>query len=864
MNPSTPSDDTIRESYWQEALSYLPSMRECVEALAGDATEAPLRELHRLAHTLRGASAMAGLKELSELAASTEELADEIAHGRMPLDDDAVALFRDALTQLAAGLAGETAEPPVAAPETTVATDDLPPELVDGFLVEATEILEQIDEPLRSLESQQDRAVVQEVRRGVHTIKGGAGMVGLPQLRQVAHRMEDLLDEVYEQRRAYTPAVHHLLLETYDLLSGMVQQRGGGDVHAVDAVLAQYVAAMAQTEPVPEPASAMEPEPAAAPEPEAGKFVRVPLDRLEALMRTTGELFAQRAFFERQLASYRHELDELSLSLRRLKRLSGQLDAEYAVFHPGHTGASASEFDALEFDRYTRFHLLARDLAETVNDVGLAESQLSTLAGDFESYVARQGRLTGDVQEQLTRLRLMPLSSVAARLHRTVRVAAEVTGKPAQLALEGLQVQLDKAVLEQLAGPLEHLLRNAVDHGIEAPAEREAAGKPTRGLVRLRASYEGTQVVLRLSDDGAGVRPAQLRQAAVRRGLWTEAQAAEASHEELLALLFQPSFSTAAQITEISGRGVGLDIVKNAVESLRGTITAESRPGSGLRFTIRLPLTLSITKVLLVEAEQTFAIPLASVRQVMRIEPEQVDGPWEERVLVLEEERLPLLWLSEVLGLAPAETDWDWRRPVLILEVGEDRFALLVDRIVEAREVLVKPPVGALRQARAIAGATISGEGNVVLILNPAALRQPGPVALRPPRVEALDVLVVDDSLSVRRVLSGLLRQQGWNAIPAKDGLEALEVMEQLPRVPDAIFLDVEMPRMDGFEFARAVRLRDEYATLPIIMLTSRAGEKHRRKAFDAGVDEYLVKPYQDDALLAVVRRLVESRSALP
>ena len=583
-----------------------------------------------------------------------------------------------------------------------------------------------------------------------------------------------------------------------------------------------------------------------------------------------------RSSFDRNLAGYRRQINELELTVRRLRRIATQFETEYAVYSPGVNDGSApaaavdrSDFDALEFDRYTQFHLLSRDLLESTSDIATAEHLLTTLAGDFDLSLNRQGRLTSDIQDRLMHLRMVPLSTVAGRLQRTVRVTAERTGKRVNLSLDGFTAELDKTALEQLAGPLEHLLRNAVDHGIEVADARVAAGKPPEGSIHMEASYEGTQVVLRISDDGAGLSSARIAETAVRRGLLSAAQVAALDAESLLSLIFEAGFTTAETITEISGRGVGLDIVKAAVEGLKGTVAVGSEAGQWTSFTLRLPMSLTITKVLIVEANQeTFALPLGSVLQVARVDYGQVESIAGKRVVRHERRLLPAVWLGEALAL-PKTAVPGGKQSVVVIQAGGDRHALLVDRIVEARQVMVNPPAGVLLKAPAVAGATVMGDGSVVLVLNPVEVvlpQRPVPKmvrrAVQPKFADvpvAFDVLVVDDSLSVRRVVSNLIQKTGWNPIQAKDGVEALEVLGRLERKPDVILLDVEMPRMDGYEFAATLRGRPDQASkrIPIIMLTSRAGDKHRKKAMAAGVNGYLVKPYQDDNMVAMVREWV-------
>ena len=512
-------------------------------------------------------------------------------------------------------------------------------------------------------------------------------------------------------------------------------------------------------------------------------------------------------------------------------------------------------------DRYTEFHLLARDLNETASDIGAAGQQLGGLLGDFDGYLTRLGRLTTELQDKLLALSMVPFQTQASRLHRTVRITSGKEGKQAELTIEGASVEFDKQVLEQICGPLEHLLRNSVSHGIEDADRRVALGKPEMGNVLLRIAREGTEIVLRLSDDGAGIEPTRVREAAVRHGFMTAEQAAQANQTALYAMLFEPGFTTAREVTDVSGRGIGLDVLRSTIESLSGSMSVDSTVGQGTSFTIRLPLSMAITKVLLVEAQgAVFGVPMAPVQRITRVEMSELRRLGDVWTLNDGQNPLRLLELGSELGLCPAPKDEDLNhRPVLVLRRGEQRYALMVDRILEAREVVLKPLGKLTRKIPGISASTLLGDGSVVLILEPGELgaaamgatlqRRLTPAARRP-----IEVLIVDDSLSVRRVMANLFRGEGWQPREAKDGVEALEWLGRSTELPDVVLMDVEMPRMDGFELLASLRAQEIYRNLPVIMVTSRSGDKHRQKALGLGVNDYLVKPFVEDALLELVR----------
>jgi chemosensory pili system protein ChpA (sensor histidine kinase/response regulator) len=885
-------DSEVLRGFLEEARGYIPGMEENLALLKNNREDREaLAELHRLAHNVRGASNVIGLGMVAQMAEGLEALLDQVSEGGIEFDEETAELVGQGLAQMSGGLAeGDSPAPAPGIPRSGM--EEAASELIDGFLAEAEEHLQIIGSRLASLEEDPSRKpVLQEVRRSVHTIKGAGAMVGVRELSSIAHRMEDLLDRLYEDARPFDSDVLQLLFATYDLMSDLVNARGRAEGYGtrIEAIFQAYAGILGQeNEPraasqTPQPPGESESEPAAESGPEASKHVRVPLERLDLLVRQVGEVFVQRSAFEQQLTHYVHEIEELKLSLQRLKRIASQLESDHATFTPGAGrsggfrslaagGSRQAEFDALEFDRYTQLHLLSRDLNEAVSDVAAAGAELRSLARGFDTYVNRQGRLTSEIQDKLMRLRMVPLSTLANRLNRTVRVTANQLGKLVDLTIEGAETELDKTVLEQLAGPLEHLLRNAVDHGIEWSSERAGTGKHERGAIRLKASQEGTEVLLRLSDDGRGLDHEKLRAAAVREGFSTEQEARALGVEQLEDLIFLPGMSTADEITDISGRGVGLDVVKASVEALAGTLQLRSKPGQGAEFTIRLPMTLAITKVLMVEANQEkFALPLASVTKAARVEPLKIQKIGRKEAILIGEQILPVVRLADSLRLRGVPPPQGKTLPLVAVRVGEQEFALVVDNMQQAREVVVKPLTGLVRKVPGVAAATILGDGSVVLILNPAQLLTPpaarGSAARQTVGVErrvavaasrkAFDILIVDDSLSVRRVIANLMRNTGWNPVQAKDGVEALEVLDKLDRKPDAILMDIEMPQMDGFELASRLRSRADYKYTPILMLTSRAGDKHRNKALGLGVTDYLVKPYQDEFLLGAIRKAV-------
>lgn len=906
-----PLDDVDEEIYGvfsTEAEQLLDQIREQLQVLGGQredaaAALAAMAPLRHAVHTLKGAAGMAGLATVSGLAHRMEDVLGLIESKILPPEPEIVDLllfthdligdvaasrgltaalrgaFESATERydLLASLAAESgsAAPPAPEDDPLVEVEETDETLLETFLGEAEAQMLLAGDAFRTLATvpADPQPLLAGMRRAAHTIKGASGMVGLMAVSRLAKSMQFLLDAIGAKTVRYTPAVYDLLGDTFDLLAELIEARGRNlpylerlrlilarlDQSFVAQMVDEVVAAVAEA-----PALASPP-PASS---DAGlQTVRVPMERLSGVSRVVGEIFLNASAFEQQIAAFKREMDELSLNLSRMRRISAALAEEQSAesdgpaAQPAQPSGSASEFDVLEFDRYSRLHLLSKDLSEATSDLSALSGQLNSMRAQLDSWVSRQRGLSGEAQDKLMRMRLVPLSTLANRLQRTVRMSAAKTGKQAALFLEGMDTEFDKSVAEQLSGPLEHLLRNAVDHGIEPPAERVASGKPAVGSIRLVASSQGANLVIRLSDDGGGLDDERIRAQAVKLGWLTPEAARTTAHEELAKLILEPGFSTAKSVSEISGRGVGLDIVSAAVGALRGRLSVQSTPGEGATFTLRLPVSLAMAKAMIVEtAGVRLAVPMVTFKQALRVHRSELETRDGSPGIEIAGDWIPVLHLAEWLGL-PDAGDSSERCTLLFVDNGEREIALAVDRVIEAREVVVKPLTGLLRRQTNFSGATILGDGAVVLILNISTLdpSATGPAAATTRRAmqpaERREVLIVDDSLSVRRSVANLMKSAGWTVTTARDGMEGLEQLQQMDRQPELVIMDIEMPRMDGYELAARLRSQRAFDSVPLIILTSRAGEKHRRKASSLGVDGYLVKPCPDDVLLEEVTR---------
>src|SRR5262245_54282759 len=881
------------------------------------------------------AGASGALAELVEI--DTREFAAWLADGAVPseapADETALEPIPDLCAFTAPPSASELAVPiqkpvepapplttpaaPAAVPDDMDAPEAVDPELAEVFAQEAQEHLQAIARLTSELSPEAtDRQSLQELRRAVHTLKGAAGVVGFTTAARLAHRMEDLLDALYDDGVALTAEAVRVLTASSDALDELLTPTAAQPrPDLVPRLLAQFdalgpAAAAAAAPPVavaeaaPAPAApvvaAIETPETVRPRPafnerrrgeerrssegrrEQDQVVRVPLARINELVRFMTELVINRATFEQHYAGLASQVDELKLSTARLRRVAQKLETDYEARALGGnlvlrttggetgraSGGGGEGFDELEFDRYTDFHLLTRELAETASDIATVGSRVGDALGDFDSDLTRLGRITRDIQDKVMEFRMVPLRTLGSRLERAVRVAAEACGKSVAFALEGEQVAMDKSLLQEMADPLMHLLRNAVDHGIERPEAREAAGKSPTGRVVVRAYHEGTDVVLEVEDDGRGLDFDRIRRTVVERGYMDEAAAAALDEESLAGYLFEPGFSTAQRVTEISGRGVGMDIVKAKVVHVNGRIRVVSRRGAGATWVVRLPMTLAITRILLFRAgNQLMGLPLGAILQIVRPHAAAIVPMGSDHVITVGGRTYPVRDLADWLGLPRQARPAHGARPLLIANLAGRHVAIEIDEILTSRDAVVKTLGTHLRRVPGVWGATLLGDGTVVLLLNPADLGgvaeapRPRPASPRAalPEKEPYTILIVDDSLSMRHVLSAAVRRAGWTAVQARDGFEALEAVHRGSRPPDLILLDIEMPRMDGYEFLATIRGQKGYATLPIVMLTSRGGEKHREKAGALGATDYLVKPFQEDALTERVERLIQT-----
>jgi chemosensory pili system protein ChpA (sensor histidine kinase/response regulator) len=633
----------------------------------------------------------------------------------------------------------------------------------------------------------------------------------------------------------------------------------------------------------PLPASATLPAPAERASNTAGTgAVRVRAGLLDRLVNQAGEVSITRARIDADVRILQGSLHELTDSLERMRRQLRdiELQAETQISSRIEAAKAQSQaFDPLEMDRFTRFQELTRFMAESVNDVATVQRSLQRTLQSTEDELAAQARLTRELQDDLLRTRMVEFESMADRLYRTVRQAAKEAGKQARLDIIGGAIEIDRGVLERMTGPFEHLLRNSVAHGVETAERRRAAGKAAEGQVSIQVVQAGNEVAIEFGDDGGGLDLPRIRERAIERGLIQAEQAT--SDDELSQLIFAPGFSTATTVTELAGRGIGMDVVRAEVNAMGGRIEVHSTAGKGMRLRLLLPLTTAVTQVVMLRCGvMSMAVPSTLVEVVRRVPVAEIEAAYESGQFEFADESVPFFWLPALLQEAHAGSSRSRSQSVVIIRSASQRVALHVDEVVGNQEVVVKNVGPQLARLPGLAGVTLLPSGVVSLIYNPvglaavyadaarALMRQQSSPGTGTPAGEGGGtlqhrtpmVMVVDDSLTVRRVTQRLLVREGYRVVLAKDGLEALERLAE--ERPSVLLSDIEMPRMDGFDLLRNVRADARLAGLPVVMITSRTAQKHRDYAAELGADHYLGKPYSEELLLSLVARYVVTDAA--
>jgi chemosensory pili system protein ChpA (sensor histidine kinase/response regulator) len=886
-------DDEIVSIFLEEAVDVLDSAGQALQRWLSDPDNAaPLLSLQRDLHTLKGGARMAEVEPVGDLAHELESLYEGLVDRRYNHSEALAQLLQQSHDRLAALLEQLQNQQPLGDPCELIEAirefrkgnasaaemveparfEDSPghdPELLEIFLEEGFDIIENSGAALLRWQAEpSNRQEMETLLRDLHTLKGGARMVEIAPIGDLAHELEFLYEGLSAGVLQPTAALFTLLQSSHDRLAQMLDATRAGQPmppadRLIDAIKNFSHPAVLET---PVVASAVPKPETLAPQADAGAdMVKVSAELLDDLVNLAGETSIFRGRIEQQVNDARVALSEMETTIERMRDQLRRLDTETQGRILSRQQVDAErlgyeEFDPLEMDRHSQLQQLSRALFESASDLLDLKETLERRNQDAENLLQQQGRINTELQEGLMRTRMVPFERMLPRLKRIVRQVSSELGKDVEFIVGNAEGEMDRNVLERMAAPLEHMLRNAVDHGLESAEVRIAAGKPAQGRITLDLSREGGDIIFDIRDDGAGVPLDAVWRKAIKRGLL--APDADISDRDVLQFILQPGFSTAEKITQISGRGVGMDVVHEEVRQLGGTMSIDSVPGQGVHFRIRLPFTVSVNRALMVQCgDDQFAIPLNTIDGIVRVLPNELEGHYrlDPPTYKYAGQHYELCYLGELLktGTRPKLLGQSLPLPVLLVQCNERHIAVQVDAMAGTREIVVKSLGPQFAAVQGLSGATILGDGRVVLILDLLApiramqARVPQRTLTQDVEVEPhkpLLVLVVDDSVTVRKVTSRLLERHGMNVLTAKDGVDAMLLLEE--HTPDLMLLDIEMPRMDGFEVATQVRADERLQHLPIIMITSRTGQKHRDRAMAIGVNDYLGKPYQESVLL--------------
>ena len=760
-------------------------------------------------------------------------------------------------------------------------------ELLGLFIEEAGDLVPLVSRSLRNWKfSPHVEDYAEEVQRALHTLKGSARTAGQLVIGDSVHALEDRVANVLE-RKPTLDDFDHMFID-FDRISFMLDdliKSQSAEQEALQPQISQVsleqqieesLAAPIEEIPtlkVEAPTDLTLPEqPAsAAPTELTSQFLRVRASMLDKLINDAGEVTILRSRMDREMQGFKQSAADLTMSVGRLRtylqelevEAESQLQSRLSSSPESNTPETDKNFDPLEMDRYTRLQELTRLMAESLSDVTTIQQNLLTHIDQTDVALQQQNRMNRELQKGLMTVRMMPFSSISERLHRIVRQVSRELDKRVELMIDGEDIELDRSVLDKVGAPLEHLLRNAVAHGLETTEERTRLGKPETGKIALKVRVENDEISLTVSDDGSGIDLQKVKKIAIEKGLLKENQ--PINDQSLMAIIFESGFSTEESISQVAGRGVGLDAVRSDIAALNGRIDVSNAQDAGAVFNIYLPVTLSVTQVVMVKInQQQFAIPSVMVEQIQTLKQEALLQAYETQKVqwgsgqgALQDYNL--YHLAKLLGNSLYQPKSQAYNPVALLRSGQYRTAVHLDEVIGNQEIVMKSMGTQLARVPGIVGATVMGDGAIVFVINPVQLAHreaftAGAVRMMP-IVSAVPVkksaLVVDDSLTMRKVLARILERDGFEVMTANDGLDAIQKLQDL--TPDIILTDIEMPRMDGFEFSRYIRDTEQYKHIPIIMISSRTAQKHRMIANEIGVNAFLGKPVQDEELMAEV-----------
>ncbi len=877
-------DEELLEIFLEEGTEILDESDQVIHDWSSNPEDEEfVKELQRHLHTLKGGARMAGISEVGDLGHSVESLLTAVVEGHMPPSTSMIDLVQRSQDRLVKMLEIAQSHQSLTAATDLISEVDLMLQN-RGKVDEEITLTEEIEEEESTSElnifdldsSTADEIIVDEPVEDTSESTNNFNSIDIPELEELEAELRTEVDssnslsipdfeipEISEESVETTTAD-----EVDDLISLDIDTT---EEEPVAESIPQEVVELPTQEDIVAKSKPNLPADDEQDRRHSGRVqteqVKVRADLLDNLVNFAGEVSIYRSRLEQQTNNFRYNITEFDETVNRLREQLRQfeIETETQIEYKSEELSSAQEnFDPLEMDRFTTMQHLSRAMMESLGDLDSLRGILNNLTRESETLLLQQSRVNTDLQEGLMRTRMVPFSGQAARLRRIVRQTCGELGKHAELHLNGVDSELDRTVLERIISPIEHMLRNAIAHGIESPEERKKLGKSDTGNIHFSIVNEGANILIKVEDDGAGINLDAIRSKAIEKGLIKADDSV--SKEMLLDIIMQSGFSTAESVSQISGRGVGMDVVNTEIKQLGGIFSIDTEKGKGTSFTVSLPLTLAISRALMVTvAEDTYAVPLLSVEGVERISASKVKEIMEsdEHIYNWVGEDYKFMHLGTIMGIREMKLDDQEQIPLLMVRSGEYRGAILVDSLLGSREIVVKPVGPQLSTLRGISGATVMGDGSVVLIVDLAMLirlsattdvtataEDVTPISVVPEVEEDTTpvVMVVDDSITVRKVTTRLLERHEMKVVAAKDGVDALAQLQET--IPDIMLLDVEMPRMDGFELATNMRNDEKLKNIPIIMITSRTGQKHRDRAASIGVNIYMGKPFTETDLL--------------
>ncbi len=828
-------------------------------------------------------------EEATEEEVAEEEVAEEEVAAEEVPQEPAMAPFE----QLADGdPAGATAD---------ISDLELDEELLEIFGEEASEIFDRADHLLAELEDKpKSPAIIQALQRDLHTLKGGARMAGLNQIGDLSHQLESLFESIAEKDLEVSSSQHEMMSQVMHKLHGMVNaddygmktsieeetkqlenmlSSEGAEIKEKSKLDEEFFDPLGQVDSPLEESQTEEVDQTTVTKKKAnvlsGGQIKVNSELLDKLVNFAGEVSIYRSRMEQQSAELKLNIDELENTVERVRRqlreLEHETEAQIISNYQLEGDELEEDFDPLELDQFSTIQQLSRSLSESVSDLTNIQSYLQESARSSETLLIQQSRVNTELQEGLMETRLVTFNSLVPRLRRVLRTSGQELDKKAKLVVKGAEGEMDKTVLEGIQAPLEHMIRNAMVHGLED--DRKKVDKPEQGQVAIELSREATEVVITVKDDGAGINTDVLKEKAIARGIIDKD--AKMSEHDIAQLIIHSGLSAADKVTKLAGRGVGMDVVNNEIKRLGGSIEIISETGVGTTFVIRLPYTLALTQAIIVQvADHRYAIPASGVQGLIRMNIDEFRRRILENDLGYDYagEQYQIQELNKLLAVDSEAMVEGNQVPLVMIKSGDQGVALRVDQTYGGREIVVKSVGTQVASVPGIFGATILGDGAVVLILDIIPMHRAYLQKLEKLEAEGVQVfeeveedkvttiMVVDDSITMRRAGERMLTRNEFEVMTAKDGLDALNKLQE--QKPDLMLLDIEMPRMDGFELATNMKQSDKFKDIPIIMITSRTGQKHKDRAKEIGVERYLGKPYQEIELLENIKDLLQLEDA--